>query len=45
MANKERAAVVECAKELRRLGDLLDWKYRLLELIITLQKQQTGGKR
>ncbi len=41
----QQAAVVECAQELRRVGDLLDWKYRLLELIITLQKKQTGGKR
>ncbi|XP_073685919.1 phorbol-12-myristate-13-acetate-induced protein 1 [Garra rufa] len=45
MAKKEQTAVVECAQQLRRVGDLLNWKYRLLELISTLQKQQTDGKR
>ncbi|XP_050977075.1 phorbol-12-myristate-13-acetate-induced protein 1 [Labeo rohita] len=44
MAKKEQPAVVECAQQLRRVGDLLDWKYKLLELIITLQKQQKDGK-
>ncbi|XP_042588223.1 phorbol-12-myristate-13-acetate-induced protein 1 [Cyprinus carpio] len=44
MAKKEQAAVVECAQELRRVGDLLNWKYRLLELIIKLRKLQTDGK-
>ncbi|XP_059394732.1 phorbol-12-myristate-13-acetate-induced protein 1 [Carassius carassius] len=44
MAKKEKAAVVECAQELRRIGDLLNWKYRLLELILTLQKLHTDGK-
>uniref|UniRef100_A0A8C1Q8B2 Phorbol-12-myristate-13-acetate-induced protein 1 n=1 Tax=Cyprinus carpio TaxID=7962 RepID=A0A8C1Q8B2_CYPCA len=39
-----QAAVVECAQELRRVGDLLNWKYRLLELIIKLRKLQTDGK-
>lgn len=41
----EQAAVVECARQLRRVGDLLNWKYMLLEFIITLQKQETDGKR
>ncbi|XP_067289466.1 phorbol-12-myristate-13-acetate-induced protein 1 [Pseudorasbora parva] len=44
MAKKEQAAVVECAQQLRRIGDLLDWKYKLLELIIALQKMQNDRK-
>ncbi|XDV53927.1 hypothetical protein PO909_022322 [Leuciscus waleckii] len=44
MAKKEQAAVVECAQQLRKIGDLLDWKYKLLELIIALQRMQNDGK-
>ncbi|NP_001038939.1 phorbol-12-myristate-13-acetate-induced protein 1 [Danio rerio] len=45
MAKKEQTAVVECAQQLRNIGDLLNWKYKLLELIVTLQKIQMEGKR
>ncbi|XP_051765590.1 phorbol-12-myristate-13-acetate-induced protein 1 [Ctenopharyngodon idella] len=45
MAKKEKTAVVECAQQLRTIGDLFDWKYKLLEIIIALQKAQTDGKR
>ncbi|XP_048029687.1 phorbol-12-myristate-13-acetate-induced protein 1 [Megalobrama amblycephala] len=44
MAKKEQTAAVECAQQLRKIGDLLDWKYKLLEIIITLQKAQMDGK-
>ncbi|XP_056109219.1 phorbol-12-myristate-13-acetate-induced protein 1 [Rhinichthys klamathensis goyatoka] len=44
MAKKEQAAVVECAQQLRKIGDLLDWKYKFLELIIALQRMQNDGK-
>ncbi|KAK7126046.1 hypothetical protein R3I93_021432 [Phoxinus phoxinus] len=43
-AHTEQAAVVECAQQLRKIGDLLDWKYKLLELIIALQRMQNDRK-
>ncbi|XP_047660523.1 phorbol-12-myristate-13-acetate-induced protein 1 [Tachysurus fulvidraco] len=39
MASKEQSPVLaECALQLRTLGDLLNWKYMLLEFLVrTLQ--------
>lgn len=28
------ASVVQCAHELRKVGDILYWKYKLLEILI-----------
>lgn len=30
----EDTAVLECARQLRKMGDLLDWKYKLLDILI-----------
>lgn len=45
MAKKEQAAVNECALQLRRFGDVFNWKYKLLELIVTLKNLQKDNKR
>ncbi|XP_060765571.1 phorbol-12-myristate-13-acetate-induced protein 1 [Neoarius graeffei] len=38
MASKEKSVVAECALQLRALGDLIYWKYMLLEFLArTLQ--------
>lgn len=29
----EETAVLECAHQLRKMGDLLDWKYKLLDIL------------
>ncbi|XP_035391603.1 phorbol-12-myristate-13-acetate-induced protein 1 [Electrophorus electricus] len=33
MASKEQTVVSECACQLRRMGDMINWKYVLLHLI------------
>lgn len=33
MSSKEETAVLECAHQLRKMGDLLDWKYKLLDIL------------
>ncbi|XP_056593007.1 phorbol-12-myristate-13-acetate-induced protein 1 [Triplophysa dalaica] len=45
MAKKEQAAVVECALQLRRFGDVFNWKYKILELIVTLKNLHNDDKR
>ncbi|XP_034168726.1 LOW QUALITY PROTEIN: phorbol-12-myristate-13-acetate-induced protein 1 [Pangasianodon hypophthalmus] len=49
MASKEQSVEAECALQLRTLGDLIYWKYMLLEFLArTLQAankiQQEGRK-
>ncbi|XP_063066229.1 phorbol-12-myristate-13-acetate-induced protein 1 [Engraulis encrasicolus] len=41
MCDKEEAAILECARQLRKMGDLLDWKYKLLDI---LKKSYKGDK-
>ncbi|XP_055065021.1 phorbol-12-myristate-13-acetate-induced protein 1 [Misgurnus anguillicaudatus] len=44
MAKKEQTVVIECALQLRRVGDLIDWKYKLLELIVALKNANKHNK-
>ncbi|XP_076875918.1 phorbol-12-myristate-13-acetate-induced protein 1 [Brachyhypopomus gauderio] len=39
MASKEQTIVSECAYQLRKMGDLINWKYVLLHLIARNYKQ------
>ncbi|XP_041915815.1 phorbol-12-myristate-13-acetate-induced protein 1 [Alosa pseudoharengus] len=39
MSSKEETAIIECAHQLRKIGDLLDWKYKLLDILIRNYQQ------
>ncbi|XP_042565329.1 phorbol-12-myristate-13-acetate-induced protein 1 [Clupea harengus] len=44
MSKKEETAVLECARQLRKMGDLLDWKYKLLDILLRNYNQAAKFK-
>ncbi|XP_072515228.1 phorbol-12-myristate-13-acetate-induced protein 1 [Salminus brasiliensis] len=39
MASEEKTIITECAQQLRAMGDLIHWKYLLLNLLARNYKQ------